>query len=62
MHKAMHVLLTASGVPHFVQVGHQLVEAYASCTGLPLIRKAIKGRPVNQVRNLLPLKHTLYPK
>jgi hypothetical protein len=30
-------------------VGHQLVEAYAECTGLPLIRRRIQGSARNQV-------------
>jgi len=31
-------------------VGHQLVEAYAACTGLPLYRRRIEGGPKTQVR------------
>lgn len=30
-------------------VGHQLVEAYAACTGLPLYRRRIIGGPKSQV-------------
>ena len=30
--------------------GHQLVEAYAQCTGLPLFRKSILGSSRSQVR------------
>jgi hypothetical protein len=32
------------------QVGHQLVSAYASCTGLPLYRRRIQGHSRSQVR------------
>lgn len=31
-------------------VGHQLVEAYAACTGLPLYRRRIAGAALSQVR------------
>lgn len=30
-------------------VGHQLIEAYADCTGLPLYRKRIQGKSEDQV-------------
>jgi hypothetical protein len=33
-----------------VQVGHQLVAAYAACTGLPLYRRRIHGASTSQVR------------
>ncbi len=32
-------------------VGHQLVAAYAACTGLPLYRRRIRGVSKHQVRN-----------
>lgn len=34
----------------FQTVGHQLVEAYAACTGLPLLRRHISGASCNTVR------------
>lgn len=34
---------------HGLQVGHQLVEAYATCTGLPLYRRHIQGHSCSQV-------------
>lgn len=37
----------------FQTVGHQLVEAYAACTGLPLLRRRIRGSSRNTVRNSL---------
>jgi hypothetical protein len=33
-----------------MQVGHQLVAAYAACTGLPLYRRRIHGASTSQVR------------
>lgn len=35
----------------FQTVGHQLVEAYAACTGLPLLRRCISGASRNTVRS-----------
>lgn len=32
-----------------LQVGHQLVAAYAACTGLPLYRRRIHGASTSQV-------------
>jgi diphthamide synthase (EF-2-diphthine--ammonia ligase) len=49
-------------LPWLTQVGHQLVEAYAACTGLPLFRKHIRGASKRQARcSVLPAKslHTL---
>ena len=36
----------------WLQVGHQLVAAYATCTGLPLYRRRIQGHSRSQVRLL----------
>ena len=38
----------------FQTVGHQLVQLYAECMGLPLLRRRIRGAALQQVRQGLP--------